>query len=138
MSSGKKEAVSIMTFKTWPFVNDFRNEIKDEKVLFTLCKYCSKVEYNDFKGDASTHDPRSGYNLQRSKRSKRQRSWGSGGLEVFWDPGKNFSEQSTLTNFWGSKEHLDWFKMDLKVDEIITAQGYKHKKNVNGNAHMQC
>ena len=60
MSSGKKEAVSIMTFITWPFVNDFRNEIEDEKVLFTLCKYCSKVECNDFKGDASTHDPRSG------------------------------------------------------------------------------
>ena len=38
----------ITAFKYWPFANDFRIETDDEQVLFALCKYCSKVEYNDF------------------------------------------------------------------------------------------
>ena len=48
MSSGKKETVSITNFKKWPFANDFRIETEDGKVLSVLCKYHSKVEYNDF------------------------------------------------------------------------------------------
>ena len=31
----------------------FRIETKDEKFLSALCKYCSKVEYNDFLLEAS-------------------------------------------------------------------------------------
>ena len=44
---------SITTFKKWPFVNDFRIETKDGKVL-SLCfkQYCSEVEYNDFMWEA--------------------------------------------------------------------------------------
>ena len=29
------------------------------------------------------------------------------------------------TEFLGSKEHLDWLKMDLNVAKIITVQDYK-------------
>ena len=47
MSDGKKETISINTFKKWQFANDFRIETKNGKVLSTLCKYCSEVEYND-------------------------------------------------------------------------------------------
>ena len=36
------------TFKNWPFLDDFRIENKDGKVLSALCKYFSTVEYNDF------------------------------------------------------------------------------------------
>ena len=48
LSDGKKETISITTFKKWPFANDFRIETKDGKVLSALCKYCSDMEYNDF------------------------------------------------------------------------------------------
>ena len=48
MFEGKKETVSITTFKKWPFANDFRIETEYGKDLPVLCKYCSKVEYNDF------------------------------------------------------------------------------------------
>ena len=44
MSDGKKETVSITTFKKWPFANDFRIETEDGKVLSALCKYRSIVE----------------------------------------------------------------------------------------------
>ena len=37
--------------------------------------------------------------------------------------------QGTLRKILGSKEHVDWLKIDLNVAEIITVQGYKHKKN---------
>ena len=47
MSDGKKETISITTFKKWTLANDFRIKTKDGKVLSALCKYCSKVEYND-------------------------------------------------------------------------------------------
>ena len=47
MPDGKKETVSITTFKKWPFANDFGIETEDCKVLPALCKYCSEVEYND-------------------------------------------------------------------------------------------
>ena len=48
MSDGKKETISITTFKKWPFANDFRIETEDRKVPSALCKYRSEVEYNDF------------------------------------------------------------------------------------------
>ena len=44
MSDGKKETVSITTFKIWLFANDFK-ETKDGKVLSALCKYCSLCKY---------------------------------------------------------------------------------------------
>ena len=53
MSDGKKETVSITTFKNWPFANDFKIEIEDGKFLSVLCKYYSEVEYNDFMREAS-------------------------------------------------------------------------------------
>ena len=48
MSDGKKETISITTFKKWPFANDFRIETEGGKVLSALWKYRSEVEYNDF------------------------------------------------------------------------------------------
>ena len=33
------------------------------------------------------------------------------------------------TEFLGSKEHLDWLKMDLNVAKIITVQDYKSIKS---------
>ena len=35
-----------------------------------------------------------------------------------------------LRKFLGSKEHLDWLKIDLNVTEIITVHDYKHKKKL--------
>ena len=37
--------------------------------------------------------------------------------------------QGILRKILGSKEHVDWLKIDLNVAEIITIQDYKHKKN---------
>ena len=39
-----------------------------------------------------------------------------------------FRGRSTLRKLLGSKEHLDWLKIDLNVAEIITVQDYKHTK----------
>ena len=53
-----------------------------------------------------------------------------GGSGVFWDPSWGFRGQSTLINFLGSKEHLDWLKTDLNAAKIITVQDYKHIKKI--------
>ena len=50
---------------------------------------------------------------------------GLGGvLRLQW----GFRGQSLLTKFLGPKEHLDWFKIDLNVAEIINVQDHNHKK----------
>ena len=49
---GKKEKISITTFKKWPFMNDSRIETEDGQVLSALCRYCSDMEYNDIMRDA--------------------------------------------------------------------------------------
>ena len=43
----------------------------------------------------------------------------AGGLGVFWDPNGGFRGQSTLRKFVGSKEHLDWLKINLNVTEML-------------------
>ena len=48
MLVGKKETISITTFKKWPFSNDFRIETEDGKSLSALRKFCFKVEYTCF------------------------------------------------------------------------------------------
>ena len=53
---------------------------------------------------------------------------GGGGLGGVLRP-QGFRGQSTLRKFLGSKEHLDWLKIDLNVAETITVQDYKHKEN---------
>ena len=82
------------------------------------------------------HDPRSECNWWKSERRERQRSW------VVWGvlrPNQGFSGQSTLRKFLGSKEHIDWLKIDLNAAELITVQNYKYKKeNVNGSTYTQC
>ena len=40
-----------------------------------------------------------------------------------------FTGQSSLRKFEGSKEHLDWLKIDLNAAEIITVQDYKRTNN---------
>lgn len=48
---------------------------------------------------------------------------GSGGLsKCLW-------ERSPLRKLLGSKEHRDWFKIDLNAVKIITDQNYKAQKN---------
>ena len=62
-----------------------------------------------------------------------------GSLQVFWNSSRGFMGQNTQRKFLGSKEDLDWLKIDLNVAEIITVQDYKHtKKIVNGSTHIQC
>ena len=42
--------------------------------------------------------------------------------------GRGVRRRSSL-NFLGSKEHLDWLKIDLNKAKIITVQNYKRTKN---------
>ena len=42
---------------------------------------------------------------------------------------RRFRGRSSLWKFLGSKEHLDWLKIDLNVAEIRTVQDCKHNKN---------
>ena len=42
---------------------------------------------------------------------------------------RGFRGQSCLRKFLGSKEHLDWLKIDLNLAEIRTAQDYIHTIN---------
>ena len=42
-----------------------------------------------------------------------------------------------LRKFWGSKEHLDWLKINLNVTKVITVQDYKHKKKTNVNCSVK-
>ena len=41
---------------------------------------------------------------------------------------KGFKGRNPLRKFLGSKEHLDWLKIDLNVTEISTVEDYKHIK----------
>ena len=42
---------------------------------------------------------------------------------------RGFRGWSTLRKFLGSKEHLDWLKIDLNAVEIRTVQDYIRTKN---------
>ena len=48
-----------------------------------------------------------------------------------------FIGQSSLRKFLGSKEHLDWFKIDFNAAEITIVQNYikAGKINENGSTH---
>ena len=49
-----------------------------------------------------------------------------GGLGGACEPlSGTFRGQITLRTFQGSNEHLDWFKIDMNLAEIITVQDYK-------------
>ena len=52
-------------------------------------------------------------NTEKSKRRERKRSW------RVW----------SALKFLGSKEHLDWLKIDLNAAEIFIIQYYKRTKN---------
>ena len=41
---------------------------------------------------------------------------------------RGFRGQSPLQKFLGSKEHLDWLKIDLNAVKIITVWDYKYTK----------
>ena len=68
-----------------------------------------------------THDPGSEYNWQKSERSQRQRSWGVWGCSE--------TPAGSPRKLLGSKEHLNWLKIDLDTAKIITIQDYKHAQN---------
>ena len=77
-----------------------------------------------------THDPRREYNWQKSECSERQRSLGVWGCsEIPAGPPRKFS---------GSKEHLNWIKIDLNSGEIIFKTISLHKINVNVSTHIKC
>ena len=42
---------------------------------------------------------------------------------------RGFRGQNPLRKLLGSKEHLDWLKIDLNAAKVITVQDYKHTKN---------
>ena len=77
--------------------------------------------------DKGWHDPRSKHNQQKSKRSEHQKKWGVWGHSEPHNQG--FRGRSSLRKFLGSKEHLDWLKIDLNVAKIITVQDYKCTKH---------
>ena len=68
-----------------------------------------------------THDPRNEYNQEKSECSKCQWSWGVWGCSE--------TPVGPLRKFLGSKEHLNWLKVDLNAAGIITIQDYKHIQN---------
>ena len=49
---------------------------------------------------------------------------------------RGFSGQSPLIKLLGSKEHLDWLKIDLNAAKI-TVQDYAQIINMNGSTHIQ-
>ena len=61
---------------------------------------------------------------------------GSGGvLRPQW----GFRGQSTRKKILGSKEQLNWLKVDFNVAKVIAVQDYNNNKNnVNGIEHIQC
>ena len=46
--------------------------------------------------------------------------------------------EGPLRNFLGSKEHLEWFKIDLNAAEIIFKTINMHRINVNGSTYIKC
>ena len=78
------------------------------------------------------HDPRSKRNRPKSEHSECQRSWGSGAVfaptSLPFPPARVLGG-GALKKCLGSKEHPDWFKIDLIAAEIITDQKYKRTKN---------
>ena len=63
---------------------------------------------------------------------------GVGDLGVFWDPTREFRGRITLRKFLGSKEHLDWLKIDYNAAEITTVQDYNKEIDLKGSTHIQC
>ena len=55
---------------------------------------------------------------------------------VLWDSQQDFKGQNSLKRLLGSKEQLDWLKIDLNAAKIITAHDYKHKKLVWMEVHI--
>ena len=70
-----------------------------------------------------------GVNIISSKASVAtvNRAAGSGG-GVCKPFSGSFRGRALVRKFLGSKEHLDWLKIDLNAAEIITVQDYKRTK----------
>ena len=80
-----------------------------------------------------------GMNIIGRKVSIASINWAGGSGGCFGTPAGDFSGQSTLRNLLGSKEHLDWLKIDLNVAEIITVQKSTQKKLMGMEVHIiQC
>ena len=59
--------------------------------------------------------------------SERHRSWGLWGCSE--SPSMDFRGSIPLRKVLGSKEHLDWLKLDLNTGKIITVRDYKCTKS---------
>ena len=55
-------------------------------------------------------------------------SYGGGGSGGVLTPLQGFRGRSTLRKFLGSKEYVDWLKIELNTAEIITVQDYTINK----------
>ena len=67
--------------------------------------------------------PRSKHNQQKASVARVNRAGGSEHLS------RGFRRWSPMRKFLGSKEHLDWLKVDLNAVEIRTVQDFKCTKN---------
>ena len=80
-----------------------------------------------------------GVNIIGRKVSIASINWAEGSEGCSGTPAGDFRGQSTLRNLLGSKEHLDWLKIDLNVPEIITVQKSTQKKLMGMEVHIiQC
>ena len=77
-----------------------------------------------------THNPSSEYNQTKSECREHQWSWGVWGCSEM--------PAGPLRKFPGSKEHLNWLKIDLNAVNIIFKTINTHKINVNGSSHIKC
>ena len=79
------------------------------------------------------HDPTSDYNQWKSECSKCQQSWGVWGYSE--TPAGVSGGRAPWKNL-GSKEHLDWLKIDFNVVKIITVPDYNKKKSMWMEVHI--
>ena len=100
MSGGKKETITVTTFKKLPFMSDFRIETEDGKLLSALCKYCFKLEYNDYMREARSRNFK-GYALKL--------------IVFFFQESVTYIHQSTFTCHVGTSASFHhWWKEKIR------------------------
>ena len=93
----------------------------NRSVFLKKCLWVAGFLQSDALYATITHNLRSEYNRQKSECSKHQQRWGVWGCSE--------TPPGPLRKFLGSKEYLNWLKIDLNAAKIITIQDYKHAQN---------
>ena len=101
--------------------NEFLHSFFKQDCFEKKCLWVAGFLQSDALYASITHDSRSEYNQQKSECSEGQWSW--------WIWGCFETPSGPLRKFLGSKDHLNWLKIDLNAAEIITIQDYKHAQN---------